>query len=30
VLTIRDGAGQVVASVDAVITDGNIQSLRIK
>ncbi|HXI28362.1 MAG TPA: choice-of-anchor D domain-containing protein [Vicinamibacterales bacterium] len=29
-LTIRDGAGQVVASVDAVITDGNIQSLRIK
>jgi lamin tail-like protein/putative Ig domain-containing protein/HYR domain-containing protein/transmembrane protein TMEM131 len=27
-ITVRDGAGQVVASVDGVITDGNIQSLR--
>src|SRR5262249_38648988 len=27
-ITVRDGAGQVVASVDARITDGNIQSLR--
>jgi hypothetical protein len=28
-ITVRDGSGQVVASVDARITDGNIQSLRL-
>jgi hypothetical protein len=29
-LTVRDGAGQVVATVDATVTGGNIQSLRIR
>ena len=28
-ITIRDAAGQIVASVDTVITNGNVQSLRI-
>jgi hypothetical protein len=30
VLTIRDAAGHLVAAVDAVITNGNIQSVRIR